>query len=45
MHVMRRNEVGKSILRANGGAAIAVFGLSCALGVEGDSGRSTEEIH
>jgi len=24
--------VGKSILRANGGAAIAVFGLSCALG-------------
>jgi len=32
MHVMRRNEVGKSILRANGGAAIAVFGLSCALG-------------
>ena len=35
MHVTRRNEVGKSILRANGGAAIAVFGLSCALGALG----------
>src|SRR5436190_4698411 len=32
MHVMWRNEVRKSILRASGGAAIAVFGLSCALG-------------